>query len=521
MAWLVPSTINVEEIRPYSEQGVVKRFIEKLSDNWVVIPQVHITIDGKNAELDVVLVSKNHGVYFMEVKGGEVWVTGGQWWTRSANGEEAKIKNPIEQIISAKHQLAKRLIARGLDLRGLFIRDVVVLPDVVDVSAGGIDPAVPREATLTKVDLEDPEAALVRIGGEHPPVEFSRLMNFVQALRPTVKLNEIGGRFHLTELHRVDQATLTRLGALVALSTNQRVLATGAAGTGKTFLAERWARRCAERGERTLLVCYNVPLAEDLAHRLEGSDVDVHSFHRLARELLLPVGFEVPQEAESDWWDTVPARMLVEHREQVTRRYDSIVVDEGQDFRQSWWDALDTLFAPDGPRRLLVVADPLQTIYAGPWVAPENMMLLPLETNVRSTAAVGRHVKRLGGADPNSSAPEGFPVRTLTASHDTVVEVVAGEVIRLTKEFSLPPTFIAILARHRALRDLLLGAEMPVKLARWEHRDEDTIVCETIHRVKGLERLAIILVDLDETRPRELDYIGSSRAVLHLTVVTR
>jgi len=80
---------------------------------------------------------------------------------------------------------------------------------------------------------------------------------------------------------------------------------------------------------------------------------------------------------------------------------------------------------------------------------------------------------------------------------------------------------VAILTSHRTLRDHLLSAEMPVKLARWEERDEDTIICETIHRVKGLERLAIIVVDLDEDRPRELDYIGSSRAVLHLTVVTR
>jgi hypothetical protein len=336
-----------------------------------------------------------------------------------------------------------------------------------------------------------------------------------------VRFTDEGGEFHQTVLHRVDEATSTRLGALVGLADNQRVLATGAAGTGKTYLAERWARRCAERGERTLLVCYNLPLSQDLENRLEDSGADVFSFHRLARSVLSPSGFVVPENAGSEWWDTVPAQNLIDQRDVTTVRYDTIVVDEGQDFRPTWWDALDTLFAPDGPRRLLVAADPLQAIYAGPWVAPANMMSIILETNVRSTLAVGSHVKDLGGAKPNSAAPAGSPVKQVQATVETVASLVAAEITRFTADLQLPPSHIAILARHRELRELLIGSDMPVKLARWEERDEDSIVCETIHRVKGLERLAIIVVDLDEKRTHELDYIGASRAVLHLTVINR
>ena len=234
-----------------------------------------------------------------------------------------------------------------------------------------------------------------------------------------------------------------------------------------------------------------------------------------------PSGFVVPENAESEWWDTVPAQNLIDQREVTTTRYDTIVVDEGQDFRPMWWEALDTLFADDGPRRLLVAADPLQAIYAGPWVAPANMMTITLDTNVRSTLAVGRHVKELGGANPNSSAPMGSPVKHAHATTETIASVVAAEVTRFVSDLKIPPSHVAILVRHREIRDLLLAAEMPIRLARWEKRDEDTIVCETIHRVKGLERIAIIVVDLDDVRTPELDYIGSSRAVLHLTVITR
>jgi hypothetical protein len=83
----------------------------------------------------------------------------------------------------------------------------------------------------------------------------------------------------------------------------------------------------------------------------------------------------------------------------------------------------------------------------------------------------------------------------------------------------IPASQIAVLARHRQLRDALLAAKMPVPLVRWEERDEGKIVCETIHRVKGLERLAIIMIDLNDTPDTMTDYIGASRAILHLVKV--
>lgn len=516
MAWLVPATMPLTYIEYESERNVVIQLLQRLSDDWVVIPKVTITYRGRNSEVDVVCVSRHRGVVLLEVKGGRVSIKEGQWYSY-----DNKIKNPIEQIVGAKHQLVKRMQQLRIDLHDLFMQEMTVLPDVLDVPADGLGPGAPREVIFASVDLEDPEASFARVTREHPPIPVDRFKAFIRALCPTVVLTEEGGRFHQTVLHRVDDETVNRLGALVGLSTNQRVLAIGAAGTGKTFLAERWARQCAERGERTLFVCYNVPLAEDLAQRMEDSGVDVFSFHRLARSVLGSTDFVVPPDATSEWWDTVPAQQLIERSESTSMRYDTIVVDEGQDFRPTWWEALDTLFSPSGAHRLLVVADPLQAIYAGPWAAPANMMQVPLVVNVRSTRAVGNHVKGLGGAEPNTAAPTGFPVRRHSATPETVVDVVSQEVERLVGECAIPPMHVAILTSHRELRDQLLASPMPVKLTRWEQRDEDTIICETIHRVKGLERLAIILVDLDETRPRELDYIGSSRAVLHLTVVTR
>jgi DNA helicase IV len=54
---------------------------------------------------------------------------------------------------------------------------------------------------------------------------------------------------------------------------------------------------------------------------------------------------------------------------------------------------------------------------------------------------------------------------------------------------------------------------------RWEERFDGNIVCETIHRIKGLERDAVILVTSQADLPDNLLYVGMSRAISKLIIV--
>lgn len=516
MGWLVPNTFDLRDIIDESERKTVATLIKTLSDEWIVIPQVRVIHKGENSEIDILLVSRHMGVFVLEVKGGLISRRDGQWYSYSK-----KIKDPFAQATRAKHQLVKRFETLKFDLTDFFMNEVAVFPDAGEIPADGMGISAPRSRIFNGEDLKDPETAMARIRRPNRQVSVERFKAFVHAICPTVHLSFDGGELHQSVLHRLDDATRTRLGALVGLADNPRFLAIGAAGTGKTFLAERWARRCASRGERTLFVCYNVPLGDDLAERLEDSDVVVGSFHEYVLSLLEPLGIKAPDNPGPHWWEVEVPQMLVDNAHAIPERFDAIVIDEGQDFRPEWLDALKTLMRNDGPRRLLMVADPRQAIYAGPWSMPEGIPSIELEFNVRSTLSVGRHVADLGGADPDHAAMEGPPVRHVQTTPESVVDVIGAELSRVLEEYSLPLAHVAVLTSHRALRDTLIASKLPVKLARWDERDEDVVVCETVHRAKGLERLAIISVDLDEDRVHELDYIGSSRAVLHLTVITR
>jgi superfamily I DNA and RNA helicase len=58
-----------------------------------------------------------------------------------------------------------------------------------------------------------------------------------------------------------------------------KLLVEGVAGSGKTLLAVQRALDSASQGLKTLFLCYNKTLAQELRHHLRVSSIDVHHFH--------------------------------------------------------------------------------------------------------------------------------------------------------------------------------------------------------------------------------------------------
>lgn len=92
----------------------------------------------------------------------------------------------------------------------------------------------------------------------------------------------------------------------------------------------------------------------------------------------------------------------------------------------------------------------------------------------------------------------------------------------LTLTHGIPLSQIAVLTTKTDLRDELMNPDKGnrrLPLVRWEGKDEDAALCETIHRGKGLERAAVVIVDRTDTPDRQLLYIGASRAMWSLTLI--
>jgi hypothetical protein len=247
----------------------------------------------------------------------------------------------------------------------------------------------------------------------------------------------------------------------------------------------------------------------------------VGTYHDIAVKLLEPHGFQVGANPTPEYWLNVPTDALAFHADHIGTPFDTIIVDEGQDIYPHWFASLEQLLDPNGSRKLLVVADPAQAIYVKPWTPPADMVEMPLVYNLRNCSAIARLVRKLGGPSPLPSAPYGDAVVHLYAGGlKEVRKRVRDAVHSLSQTYGIPFSQIAVLTTHTNVRDSLLeGAIEGCPLVRWVDRSEDAVLCETVQRTKGLERTAVILVDMSGEPDNVLLYVGVSRAVSVLRLV--
>jgi superfamily I DNA and RNA helicase len=310
---------------------------------------------------------------------------------------------------------------------------------------------------------------------------------------------------------------------------NRRVIVRGGAGTGKTFLGLKWARSARNEGDRVLLTCYNDPLSSSLQDQFGialDDTITIGSFYDVALSLEGMPELEIPSlspKEMGEWWDTVATGHILHNWDKVGEYFDTIIIDEAQDFSPAWIAMLETLLDPDGRRRMLLLADEGQGIYSRGFVFPQaddGWVQVELASNFRNARPIAQVLRRgLGGAPSPLYSPEGLGVHFHPATDiDNVAAVVEAELERIIEDELRDPARIGIVTIHGNDRDEL---RRRLELVAWEDRGDGAVVCETFRRAKGLEFDTVILVapkaqDAAEVTPL---YIGVSRAVSELVVV--
>ena len=157
----------------------------------------------------------------------------------------------------------------------------------------------------------------------------------------------------------------------------------GPAGSGKSVVLAARASELLRAGKRVLVVSYNITLRQYLRDTTaqfgipKHADVEWHHFHDWCKRICYLTGYEdeysqlwKSQSNENalntagvldDGLASLVSRILQSTSSGGIEKYDAILVDEGQDFRPSWWAALRLALKPGG--EALLVADLTQDVY--------------------------------------------------------------------------------------------------------------------------------------------------------------
>ena len=508
--------------------------------------------NGWDGEVDFVVLAPGNGIILLEIKGGSVYInqSDGHWYSKDKNKKTHQIKNPIKQVKSQKFALIEYLtqffpksqlptIGHGVFFTDCNRASTSILTPEIDPTIVGFQEDLPQisdwlQATFTfwnsyrSTEDFDPTVCdnIIR-----------KIVGTVEA-RPLVK-----STLENNEASRIE-LTNNQLNILSSIQYHSKAIISGGAGTGKTVLAVERAKQLSNMGLSTLLLCYNQLLGDALKASCQGQpNLHTMTFHQLAEWRCECVRIEksrclksesMSQYPDMDLFDFHLPLSLANSTDLLPERYDAIVVDEAQDFKEEYWLGVELLLSQKDPH-LYLFTDTNQQIYTTNQTLPIASPPFVLTTNCRNTRQIHDvSYKYYRGLPVHPSTNlDGDPVESITApTLDLQAQKICRQITELVIQEHVSPSDISVLVVGEPKRDFfnaLRSNPLPnqcvptfdTKASRHTPNSNELRV-NTVKRFKGLESDIVFLWGF-ESAPKdvfeELMYVGLSRAKSILKVV--
>ena len=516
-----------------TEREVWEVLRAKLASDDVLMANLRLSDEVKDHEADIVAVLAGAGVVVVEVKGGSVGVVDGQW---RQSGNDTRTFDPVDQARTTKYAIRKYVESdprwRSSSHQRIRWAHSVALPNT-DLHDDFSMPDCPRWAVHGMGDIADLGRRLYDVvvmqeteNISPSPEDVDLIVEILNGRNLPVLDISADAREREAEVDRLtlEQATLLRVTRLL-----NRVQVRGGAGSGKSVLALTQARQLSRgRGDleakRVALICCSFGLAAyfkrvvdtwDLKHR----PAFVGTFAELGRSWGAPDGTQ----DTSDPWESETPALMRELAAGLTRgqQFDSVILDEGQDFADSWWAPIMGALKDEETGGLFVYSDENQRITQRFGAPPVPLVPLILDHNLRNTRQIAETFNPLAPMRMLLRGGEGPEVQFVRCHAAEALETADEQVGRL----------IALGWKPHEVMLLTTGNSHPAQIERASNSDperywrsfwEDDVFYGQVLGCKGLERRAVVLCVNEDTAAdwsRERLYVGLSRATDQLIVV--
>lgn len=230
--------------------------------------------------------------------------------------------------------------------------------------------------------------------GDAPPLQVEESREFAEPLRQRF---EALGR-------TIDTLTEEQFEVLNQLRYHRRLSIAGCAGSGKTLVGIQKALLLDRAGSRTMVLCHNPNLAAYIASALVGTRVAVYDFTAWIRQLN-----GSPDDGSAAAWSHLEEPTEDEIATAFDRlvesdlRYDAVIVDEGQDFRDEWWLLVEAALVNPEHGILYIFHDDNQALLPFRSRYPITASPFVLSRNCRNAGQVYEVVRRFHSQSPAPS----------------------------------------------------------------------------------------------------------------------
>lgn len=554
MAKMIPEELSegiLNDPKKRAEVKVYRILRQRLGNDWTVFYSIswlgkayQNNIKPRDGEIDFIVANPKHGILIIEVKGGnpiEFDGINGKWYTNNKEGK-FEIKDPYNQGRDNKFALINYIRewqGWGNGLGGVPLYNAALFPDVSRIE-GRLPLHAKEEITITEDDFGSINKKIIsalEFNMGQLVIDTLRTRNLIGDLTRNIAPRTLIKRRLVNSIEEEEEEiirlTEQQHAILRAMHQVPRLSVSGCVGSGKTLLAKQKAKMSNSVGQRTLLCCYSTLLGEDFRQfATENPGLSGNNLHSIMYSILKNSGDYLHQDIISIINDDNRLDAALLECKYAHGFYDTIVIDEAQDFSNTQLEIIDLLLMPGGS--LYCFWDDNQKVLRHDFKLPSDMVPYNLDTNFRNTNKIFNHLKPFYTANKQifNCGPEGRSVKIAQPynpdkSHD-LKQKLKNELMDLKENEGINTSQITVLTFKSKEKSQLTDFEIPgIPISNFENIvNRPSVRIETIRRFKGLESQVVILTEMDESIINNnedlwnnLCYVGISRARNHLIIL--
>lgn len=540
MVILIPNDRGIDEFNhSLGEKKLYEKF-KDLSNDWYIFHSVKWSSNYADykygekrfleSEADFVVFNPNYGIITLEVKAGGYKMENGRLKQfRRDTGDIVSDKSPMDQADNSKFAFIRILSDKFPDYNDRYkVHSAVWLTSVNIKDINGNFPPNYHigKNTFLSSNIDNIEEALLECFKFYNVNKVKKSNEIVEKtinlIAPEFKAIPSLSTEINSETYFIDTMT-TQQSYLLDYLEEQKVAAIqGGAGTGKTVLAVEKARRLSQN-EKVVYLCFNSMLIEFLREKYKNEmpNVEFTSLYKLVAKAF--------NKKEVDTSEIDKFLLNIDDYQNVWN-FDSIIIDEGQDFTNEQIKNLkENQLLLNENMSFYVFFDKHQLVQQRnhfEWLEEIECRLV-LSTNCRNPLSIAKtSISPLGINEIRIKKTDFIgdsPILHISNERNSTEEWISNKIYQLTQN-GISKERIVILTVKGINRSIFYNESKIGKYSISSFKDKGKILYTSARKFKGLESDIVFLVDIssetfiDEEQKR-LFYVGASRAKHRLYIV--